>query len=65
MYSKKPEPDCPICLGPHDEQIHFATVRVHAWWRESLLNRLSGDTNGIDPTRLADYNTGWHDDASL
>jgi hypothetical protein len=25
--------ECRICLGEHDEDIHAATVSVHAWWR--------------------------------
>jgi len=25
--------ECPVCLGPHDEEIHAATVAVHRWFR--------------------------------
>jgi len=32
--------ECPVCLGAHDEQIHDATIRVHAWWRDVLLYRI-------------------------
>lgn len=33
----KRAPDCPACYGPCDPEIHSATVRVHAWFRERLL----------------------------
>jgi len=28
--------DCRICLGPHDEEIHAATVSVRQWFREEV-----------------------------
>lgn len=28
--------DCPVCLTDHDESIHAATVRLHAWWKGKL-----------------------------
>ena len=37
MISISPKNDCRVCLGIHDEQIHLATVRIHKWWRQSLL----------------------------
>lgn len=40
MSFKGSERDCPVCLGIHDELIHAATVNLHTWWRQSLLNRL-------------------------
>jgi hypothetical protein len=30
--------ECQVCLGEHDEDIHAATVNVHAWFR-SLVTR--------------------------
>src|SRR5207244_2273794 len=27
---------CKICLVPHDEEIHAATVSIHGWFREQV-----------------------------
>lgn len=40
MASQTSDRECVVCLGPHDESIHVATVRLHAWWRESILERI-------------------------
>ena len=29
-------PECRICLGPHDEEIHEATLSVRRWFREEV-----------------------------
>ena len=41
MISISPKNDCRVCLGVPDEQIHLATVRIHKWWRQSLLSLFS------------------------
>jgi hypothetical protein len=41
MRSISTKNDCRVCLGVHDEQIHLATLRVHKWWRQSLLSLFS------------------------
>jgi hypothetical protein len=41
MASTSTKNDCRVCLGIHDEQIHLATLRIHKWWRQSLLRYLS------------------------
>jgi hypothetical protein len=28
--------ECHICLGPHDEEIHEATLSVRRWFREEV-----------------------------
>lgn len=28
-----PARECRVCMGEHDEDIHSATVDVHAWFR--------------------------------
>ena len=28
--------DCKVCLAQHDEEIHAATSRVHAWFRAQV-----------------------------
>ncbi len=37
--------DCPICLVPHEEQIHAATLSVRQWLRQEVLRRI----DGVDP----------------
>ena len=32
--------DCTVCLAEHDEEIHAATVRVHAWFRTQATKHL-------------------------
>jgi len=29
--------ECAICLGPHEEEIHSATVRVRRWFRSEVM----------------------------
>ena len=29
--------DCPVCLLPHDPEIHAATLRLHEWLRSRVL----------------------------
>lgn len=41
MASTSTKNDCRVCLGIHDEQIHLATLRIHKWWRQSLMSYLS------------------------
>ncbi len=28
--------DCPVCLGPHDEETHSATLSVRRWFRDEV-----------------------------
>ena len=28
--------ECPVCLGPHEEEIHEATVSVLEWFRREV-----------------------------
>ena len=28
--------ECRICLGPHDDEIHAATLSVRQWFREEV-----------------------------
>jgi hypothetical protein len=35
------ENECPICCGPHDEEIHAATTRVHAGLRQEVERSLA------------------------
>lgn len=38
--SKISPSDCPVCLVPHDPEIHSATVAVHAWFRAEVMRKL-------------------------
>ena len=29
--------DCPVCLLPHDPEIHAATLRIHEWLKSQVL----------------------------
>ena len=49
MGFKWSECECPVCLGVHDELIHAATVRLHAWWRESLMSRIAPQELETEP----------------
>jgi hypothetical protein len=33
--------ECRVCLGPHDEDTHLATVRVHDWFRSEIERTLA------------------------
>jgi hypothetical protein len=35
-----PEKRCKVCLVEHDEEIHAATLSLHEWLRELLLQKL-------------------------
>ena len=48
------ENECPICSGPHDEEIHAATTRVHAWFRQEVERSLvRPDENQVPVMPLA------------
>ncbi|MGD0497806.1 MAG: hypothetical protein ABSC23_05150 [Bryobacteraceae bacterium] len=29
--------ECPVCLGPHDDEIHAATLSVRRWFRGQVM----------------------------
>jgi len=41
----KPAPrrDCRVCLGEHDDDIHSATLDVHAWYRARVTRYFEKD----------------------
>jgi len=44
---------CKVCLVPHDEEIHAATLSIHGWFREQVTLGLWGeeeDTQAVEPT---------------
>jgi len=32
--------ECRVCLGPHEEEIHIATIRVRRWFRSEVTKGL-------------------------
>ena len=32
---------CSVCLIAHDEEIHEATIRLHAWLRQEILRQIA------------------------
>jgi hypothetical protein len=32
--------NCHLCLGPHDDEIHDATLRLHMWLRREILRQI-------------------------
>ena len=32
--------DCPVCLVPHEEQIHMATLSIHQWLRGEVMRKI-------------------------
>jgi hypothetical protein len=33
--------ECRTCLGPHDDEIHNATVAIHDWFRWQVTRHLT------------------------
>jgi len=38
---------CKICLVPHDEEIHAATVSIHGWFREQVTLGLGSEGENL------------------
>jgi hypothetical protein len=34
--------DCPVCYGPHDDDIHEATLSIRAWLKAEVTRYLPG-----------------------
>jgi len=34
--------ECRLCCGPHDEEVHAATLSIHLWLKDFILTRLNG-----------------------
>lgn len=32
--------DCPVCFGPHNDEIHNASISVRTWFRADVLRRM-------------------------
>jgi len=45
--------ECRVCLGPHDREIHIATVHLHQRWKERLLAALKPVPVAVPKTRKA------------
>jgi hypothetical protein len=40
-HSGRKSSDCSICFGPHDEEIHVATLSVREWLRHEIARKLT------------------------
>ena len=42
--------ECPICFGPHNDEIHDASVSIRNWFRADVLRRMEqpADIAGLD-----------------
>ncbi len=41
--------ECRVCLGPHDEEVHAATLSVRSWFRTEVLKGFA-----LEPPESAD-----------
>jgi hypothetical protein len=48
--------DCKVCYGPHSDDIHDATVRIHRWLRQEVTRKLAG--GGIPVPAVAEESPG-------
>jgi hypothetical protein len=32
--------ECPICFGPHNDEIHDASLSIRSWFRADVLRRM-------------------------
>jgi hypothetical protein len=32
--------ECPVCFGPHNDEIHDASLSIRNWFREDILRRM-------------------------
>ena len=42
-------PECPVCLGTHDDDVHAATVDLHRWLRGEIARRVDPIPYGLAP----------------
>ena len=42
--------ECPVCFGPHNEEIHDASVSVRNWFRADVLRRMEPPPDLIVPS---------------
>ena len=41
--------ECPVCYGPHDAEIHEASLSVRSWFRADVLRRLEHPPDLVAP----------------
>jgi hypothetical protein len=39
----KSEPECAVCYGAHDAEIHEATLRIHQWFCSQVTHQFEDD----------------------
>ncbi|HTS61955.1 MAG TPA: hypothetical protein VMH28_08010 [Candidatus Acidoferrales bacterium] len=43
-------PECPVCLGVHEEDVHDATVALHVWLRDEIARRINPQSESLEAT---------------
>jgi hypothetical protein len=41
------EPECAVCYGAHDAEIHEATLRVHRWFCGQVTHQFEDDVPSV------------------
>jgi len=41
--------DCPVCFGPHNDEIHNASVSIRNWFRADVLRRVEQPPELVAP----------------
>ena len=41
--------DCPVCFGPHNDEIHDASISVRNWFRADILRRMEQPPDLVAP----------------
>jgi hypothetical protein len=32
--------ECPVCFGPHNDEIHDASLSIRSWFRADIMRRM-------------------------
>lgn len=54
MERKKTMKDCTVCLVPHDDEIHAATLNVRSWFHEQVTQGFYDDAQDVVIAPAAD-----------
>jgi hypothetical protein len=43
------QPECPVCFGPHNDEIHDASLSIRSWFRADIQRRMErpADIEGL------------------
>jgi hypothetical protein len=49
--------DCTVCLVPHDDEIHAATLNVRSWFHDQVTQGFYDDPEEVAPVAEPDPTT--------